>query len=205
MLLLGVFVLRLLWYVIRTYFLEHRIPVFGIRNLKEAHWPYGSKEWLRGTAHDQNRYENTYAHRNTARPWCKLIVKTARSKQKFKWLDSSTVSNSIWISIAIAHVKFADWQTWPASCFGAVHMQRMRNDHPHWSAVPSCVCHQLMVCYAVHSSGNIYTQRYERGPQDHMYTLYAWLFSALLIVRNLWVCCFTHKACDVMSAVVNVV
>jgi len=39
MLLLCVFVLQLLWYVIRTYFLEHPISVFCTRHLKETHWP----------------------------------------------------------------------------------------------------------------------------------------------------------------------
>lgn len=141
MLLFRVFVLLLLWYVIRTYFLEHPIFVFCTRRLKETHWPmlhsylaYGSKDWLRRTAHAQNRYENAYVHRIRGRPSCKLIVKTAWSEQKFKSLDSfpwdSPVSYSIQISTAVVHLKFADGQTWPASCFGVLHMQRMRNDRP---------------------------------------------------------------------------
>jgi hypothetical protein len=215
LLLLRVFVLMLPRYVIRTYFLEHPISVFCTRNLKETHWStlhsylsYGSKEWLRRTAHAQNRYENAYAHRPRGRPSCKLILKTARSEQKFKSLDSfawdSPVSNSIQIKRSV-HLKFADGQTRPASCFGVVHMQRMRNDRPCWSAVPSCVFHQLMVCCAIHSSGNNYTQWYERRPQGHMYPLYAWLFSALLIVPSLWVCCVTRKTSDVMPAILNAV
>jgi hypothetical protein len=76
---------------------------------------------------------------------------------------------------------------------------------PYWSAVPSCVFHQLMVCTAFPSCGNNYTQWYERRPQGHMYPLFAWLFSALLIVRSLWVCCVTHKSSDVVPAIVNAV
>ena len=176
---LRVFVLLLLWYVTRTSFLEHPNSVFFTRNLKETRWPtlhsylaYGSKEWLRRTAHAQNGYDNAYAHRIRSRPSCKLIVKTARSEQKFKSLDSfawgSPVSDSIQISTAVVHLKFADGQTWTASCFGVVQMQRMRNDRPYLSAVPSCVFYQLMVCSAVHSSGNNYTQLYERKPQGHI-------------------------------------
>jgi hypothetical protein len=64
-----------------------------------------------------------------------------------------------------------------------------------WSAVPSCVFHQTIVCSAVHSSGNNYVHWYERGPQGpHVY-------DARMIARCSWVCCVTHQSSKLMSIV----